>query len=101
MRGPLTHLYLFLQDASKADNSGKALWNLVCHKIDQIHSEYHTLLTHMDAIIAEALSLSGCDSLSADTIQSLKLMAWKLVLQQWSSLQRRILAPLKQQRSVV
>ena len=96
VRGPLTHFYLYIQKASQCNNSGKALFHLVCHKLDEFQHEYHQLLANLGSILDEALRLSDCNTLPEDVVESLKLMGWKLVLQQWSALQRRIIKPLRQ-----
>ena len=96
VRRPLTHFYLYLQKVGQNNNSGKALFHLVCHKLDEFKHEYHQLLTHLDSILEEALRLSDCSALPNDVVMSLKLMGWKLILQQWSALERRIVKPLQQ-----
>lgn len=97
MRGPLTHFFLFLQKASQNDNQGQSLFCLVTEKCQQIQAEYHRLLANADEIIGKALELSDCSSLAADDVEKLRLLGWKLLLQQYSAFHRRMIVPLNQQ----
>ena len=98
LRAPLHHWYLFLQRASQNHNEGRALFTLVVSKIEELQKEYHMILCNLNGIISQALEMSGCNSsLSGNDIEKLRALSWKLAMQQWSSLQRRLATPLQQQ----
>lgn len=97
LRAPLHHWYLFLQKASQNHNEGRALFTLVVSKVEELQKEYHMILNNLNSIISQALEMSRCRvKLSEDDIQKLYVLGWKLAMQQWSSLQRRLATPLQQ-----
>ena len=97
-RRPLTHFFLFLQKASRNHNEGYALFNVVTHKLSELETEYQVLMANANELIDEALRLSDCKSFfPTDDVEKLRLLGWKLLLQQWSAFRRRLVAPLSVQ----
>ena len=99
LRGPLRHFFAFVLDNARQRNSGRALLQLVTGKLDELHDEFRVLSQNIGQIITGAMEMSGCDRLFADDPDgkaSLALIAQKVLFQQWSSFQRRILYPLQQ-----
>lgn len=91
-RSPLRHFFLYVQAQS---TKGRCLFNLVVQKLSEIEKEFHRLFWCFDEIVAQALDRAGCDVLDAEDILSLKLIARRLLNQQWAAFQRRIARPLQ------
>ena len=99
MRSPLRHFLAFVQLHAQKNNSGQVIKQLVTGKLDELQEEFRVLFQNMDQITARAIEMSGCDKLFQDDpagLHKLALIARKVVFQQWSAFQRRILYPLRQ-----
>ena len=89
----------FVQLHAGKNNAGEVMKQLVTGKLDELHEEFRVLFQNMDAIIRRALEMSGCDNLFCDDPagqRALALLARRVLFQQWSSFQRRIMYPLRQ-----
>ena len=98
-RSPLRHFLAFVQLHAQRNNSGEVMKQLVTWKLDELNEEFRVLFESVDQISARAMDLAGCDQLldkDPAARDKLELIARKLLFQQWSAFQRRILHPLRQ-----
>ena len=99
MRSPLRHFLAFVQLHAQKNNSGEVIKQLVTGKLDELQEEFRVIFHNMDKITARAAEMSSCNELfrsDPSGLRKLELIARKVVFQQWSAFQRRILYPLRQ-----
>ena len=99
MRSPLRHFLAFVQLHAQKNNSGEVIKQLVTGKLDELQEEFRVIFHNMDKITARAAEMSSCNELFRNDpsgLRKLELIARKVVFQQWSAFQRRILYPLRQ-----
>ena len=99
-RGPLRHFFLFVEKEGRANNSGQVLFKLATGKCLEFMEEFRGLFDRWEEITSRALELAGAaagpEPLCEEAIASMKAVGWKLLFQQWSAMQRRIIVPLQQ-----
>ena len=93
VRGPLRHFMAYVQ---KHSSKGDCLFNLVTGKLDEFAAEYTKLFQNFSQITETAINLAGCAQFNPDDLAGLKLVAHKLICQQWAAFHRRIYKPLQQ-----
>ena len=92
IREPLRHFFHYMMKHT----SDRCLFRLVTLKVSQFRKDLTNLAIELPAFLQSTLELTGCDKLSEETQNKLKLVAFQLLWRQARALDHRIFQRLDQ-----